>query len=179
MRVIRNRPPFAVDTSDARDARVSLLCLVLRRSPRKFPPPNLTIHKPPKSPYLIRKSVDCCLVQKEPRPPTQRFRTVYPSPVPFGRGAVHFPARDIATCETLRQSIRCRRKDKNARASLGGRQKEPRVLLELLQRLGDPVQLPATPRSRRCGRLLRGAIPIPLIKTRPCFHNSTTEGRAA
>ena len=111
--------------------------------------------------------------------------------------------------QSIRSDTSPTRKDKNARASLPQqraeaaptgpaprRQKEhmgksadgdARVLLRV-QRLGDRVQRCQQHRDHdsRCGRLLRGAIPIPLIKTSSCplgsrhkgpLHKSTTEGR--
>ena len=90
--------------------------------------------------------------------------------------------------QSIRSDTSPTRKDKNARASLPQqraeaaptgpaprRQKEQmgksadgdaRVLLRV-QRLGDPVQRCQQHRDHDspCGRLLRGAIPIPLIKT--------------
>ena len=104
--------------------------------------------------------------------------------------------------QSIRSDTSPNRKDKNARASLPQqraeaaptgpaprRQKEQmgksadgdaRVLLRV-QRLGDPVQRCQQHRDHDspCGRLLRGAIPIPLIKTSSAPAPSLSPQRSA
>ena len=104
--------------------------------------------------------------------------------------------------QSIRSDTLSTRKDKNARASLPQqraeaaptgpaprRQKEQmgksadgdaRVLLRV-QRLGDPVQRCQQHRDHDspCGRLLRGAIPIPLIKTSSAPAPSLSPQRSA